>query len=149
MLQSLPEQILSELRHLLGEMSDGGSVGPSIYDTALNLHFQADSSEQREAYRWLLAQQHADGGWGSPDFPLFRHALTLAASHRADHFPEGADAVRAAHAFLLRQPAPYLHAVPEEAPIGVELILPQLCDEAGSLLAELAMPRCARCGNPV
>ncbi|MBB5421618.1 prenyltransferase/squalene oxidase repeat-containing protein [Paraburkholderia atlantica] len=144
MLQSLPEQILSELRHLLGGMSDGGSVGPSIYDTALNLHFQADSSEQREAYRWLLAQQHADGGWGSPDFPLFRHAPTLAASlalHRADQFPERADAVRAAQAFLLRQPDPYLHAVPEEAPIGVELILPQLCDEAGSLLAELVMPR--------
>ncbi|MER8627942.1 hypothetical protein NKH35_30655, partial [Mesorhizobium sp. M1143] len=143
-MNALSEQILSELRHLLSEMSDGGSVGPSVYDTARALQFDGKVTGRHEAYAWLIAQQQADGGWGGADFPLFRHAPTwaaLLALQRADPLPGAADAVQAAIRFLERQPDPYAHAVPEDAPIGAELILPQLCDEAASLLGALAFPR--------
>lgn len=77
-MNALSEQILSELRHLLSEMSDGGLVGPSVYDTARALQFQGNVTGRQDAYAWLIAQQQADGGWGSADFPLFRHAPTWA-----------------------------------------------------------------------
>ncbi|MFC6839432.1 hypothetical protein [Xanthomonas theicola] len=142
-MNALSEQILSELRHLLGEMSDGGSVGASVYDTARSLQYHGGGDRQ-DAYAWLLAQQQVDGGWGSQDFPLFRHAPTwaaLLALQRADHLPGVADAFQAATRFLARQPDPYAHAVPEDAPIGAELILPQLCGEAAPLLAGMEYPR--------
>jgi len=141
---ALSEQILSELRRLLSEMSDGGSVGPSVYDTARALRFHGNVTGRQDAYAWLIAQQQADGGWGSADFPLFRHAPTwaaLLALQRADPLPGAADAVQAARRFLQRQPDPYAHAVPEDAPIGAELILPQFCGEAASLLGGVAFPR--------
>lgn len=72
---ALSEQILSELRHLLSGMSDGGSVGPSVYDTARTLQFHGNVTGRQDAYAWLIAQQQADGGWGSADFPLFRHGV--------------------------------------------------------------------------
>ncbi|MER9280460.1 hypothetical protein [Mesorhizobium sp. M0522] len=143
-MNALSEQILSDLRHLLSEMSDGGSVGPSVYDTARALQFHGNVTGRQDAYGWLIAQQQADGGWGSADFPLFRHAPTWAALltlQRADPLPGAADAVQAATRFLERQPDPYAHAVPEDAPIGAELILPQLCGEAASLLGGVAFPR--------
>ncbi|CCM80364.1 MULTISPECIES: prenyltransferase/squalene oxidase repeat-containing protein [Rhizobium] len=127
------DQILSELRHLLSKMSDGGCVGPSVYDTARALHFSGVVAGNHEACDWLIAQQQPDGGWGSSDFPLFRHAPTWAAFlalQRAGSFPGAADAVQAAEQFLRHQPDPYEHAVPEDAPIGAELILPQLLGEA-------------------
>ncbi|RXH24101.1 hypothetical protein XH99_28855 [Bradyrhizobium nanningense] len=143
-MNALSEQILCELRGLLSEMSDGGSVGPSVYDTARALRFHGNVLDRQDAYAWLIAQQQADGGWGSANFPLFRFAPTwaaLLALQRADSLPGGADAVRAATRFLQRQPDPYAHAVPEDAPIGAELILPQLYGEAASLLGALAFPR--------
>jgi hypothetical protein len=147
-LSALSEQILFELRRVLGAMHDGGSVGPSVYDTARCLQFfradVADRPAQRTACDWLLSQQQADGGWGSADFPLFRHVPTLAAMLalcRADPLPGAAEAVLVAKRFLARQPDPYAHAVADDAPIGVELILPQLCCEAQSLLADGTSPR--------
>ncbi|MDA9451143.1 MULTISPECIES: hypothetical protein [Bradyrhizobium] len=143
-MNALSEQILSELRGLLSEMSDGGSVGPSVYDTARVLRFHGNVTGRQDAYAWLIAQQQADGGWGSADFPLFRHAPTwaaLLALQRADPLPGAADAVGAAIRFLQVQPDPYAHAVPEDAPIGAELILPQFCGEAASLLGDAAFPR--------
>ncbi|KTT43813.1 hypothetical protein RSA46_14980 [Pseudomonas oryzihabitans] len=145
-MKSLPEQILSELRQLLQEMSDGGSVGPSIYDTAIHLRSRPDPAQRSDAYHWLLSQQQADGGWGSPDFPLFRHVPTLAAMlalQQAEQLPHGAEAVQAAREFLTREPDPYQHLVPEDAPIGAELILPHLSDEAASRLAGFAPLRLA------
>ncbi|MDI2111563.1 hypothetical protein, partial [Bradyrhizobium sp. Mp64] len=143
-MNALSEQILSELRRLLSEMSDGGRVGPSVYDTARALWFHGNVTGRQDAYAWLLAQQQADGGWGSADFSRFRHAPTwaaLLALQRAGSLPGVADAVQAATQFLQRQPDPYAHAVPEDAPIGAELILPQLCGEAASLLGDVAFPR--------
>ncbi|MGD6189893.1 hypothetical protein VWR82_22550, partial [Xanthomonas citri pv. citri] len=130
------EQILSELRHLLGATSDGGSVGPSIYDTARALRSGGEAGHRHDACAWLIAQQQADGGWGSADFPLFRHAPTwsaLLALQRAETLPGAAEAVRAGARFLREQADPYAHGVPDDAPIGVELILPPLCGEAASL----------------
>ncbi|WP_223144547.1 hypothetical protein [Xanthomonas translucens] len=141
---ALSEQILHELRQLLREMHDGGSVGPSCYDTARSLQVHGDWADRQDAYMWLIAQQQADGGWGSTDFPLFRHAPTwasLLALQRVEQLPGAADAIRSATRFLATAPDPYAHAVPEDAPIGAELILPQLCSEAAPLLAGLAHPR--------
>ncbi|SFP21456.1 hypothetical protein SAMN05216330_10645 [Bradyrhizobium sp. Ghvi] len=143
-MNALSEQILSELRRLLCEMSDGGSVGPSVYDTAQALRFYGILTGREEAYAWLIAQQQADGGWGSADFPLFRHTPTwaaLLALQRADPLLGAADALQAATRFLQREPDPYVDAVPEDAPIGAELILPQFCGEAASLLGDVGFPR--------
>ncbi|MCC8982636.1 hypothetical protein [Bradyrhizobium acaciae] len=143
-MNALSEQIISELRHLLSGMNDGGSVGPSVYDTARALRFRGDVTGRHEAYAWVIAQQQADGGWGSADFPLFRHAPTwsaLLALQRACPLSSADDAVQAATRFLQRQPDPYAQAVPEDAPIGAELILPQLCSEAASLLGGVTFPR--------
>ncbi|RFB83394.1 hypothetical protein B5K11_34760 [Rhizobium leguminosarum bv. trifolii] len=143
-MNALSEQILSELRHLLNETRDGGSVSPSVYDTARVLHFRGNVTGRQNAYAWLMAQQQADGGWGSADFPLFRHAPTwaaLLALQRADPLPGAADAVQAATRFLERQPDPYADAVPEDAPVGAELILPQISGEAASLVDDVVFPR--------
>ncbi|PCK77790.1 hypothetical protein [Rhizobium sophoriradicis] len=143
-MNALSEQILSELRLLLSDTSDGGSVGPSVYDTARVLQFHGNVASLKNAYAWLIAQQQADGGWGSADFPLFRHVPTwaaLLALRRAYPLPGAADAVLAATRFLQRQPDPYTDAAPEDAPIGAELILPQMCGEAASLLGDVVFPR--------
>jgi len=143
-MNELSEQILSELRHLLGATSDGGSVGPSIYDTARALRSGGEAGHRHDACAWLIAQQQADGGWGSADFPLFRHAPTwsaLLALQRAETLPGAAEAVRAGARFLREQADPYAHGVPDDAPIGVELILPPLCGEAASLPGSEAFPR--------
>ncbi|EJZ16885.1 hypothetical protein RCCGEPOP_33658, partial [Rhizobium sp. Pop5] len=102
-MSALSEQILSELRHLLNETRDGGSVSPSVYDTARVLQFSGNVTGRQNGYAWLMAQQQADGGWGSADFPLFRHVPTwaaLLALRRADPLPGAADAVQAATRFL-------------------------------------------------
>lgn len=60
--------------------------------------------------------------------------------------PGAADAVQAATRFLERQSDPYAHAVQEDAPIGAELIVPQLC---GALAVRCvhATRHCCRCGK--
>ncbi|MBB4377766.1 hypothetical protein [Bradyrhizobium sp. SBR1B] len=141
-MNALSEQILSELRRLLCEMNDGGSVGPSVYDTAQALRFYGNLTGRQDAYAWLIAQQQADGGWGSIDFPLFRHAPTWAALLALQRAALGApDALQAATRFLQREPDPYLNAVPEDAPIGAELILPQFCGLVASLPGDAGFPR--------
>ena len=143
-MSALYEQILSELCHLLGETRDRGAVGPSVYDTARALRFHDGLADRHDAYAWLIAQQQVDGGWGSVDFPLFRHAPTWAAwlaLQRAGALPGATEALHAATRFLERQPDPYAHAVPDDAPIGAELILPPLSSEAAALSNSAAFPR--------
>ncbi|AKO06308.1 hypothetical protein ACQR5T_07475 [Xanthomonas oryzae pv. oryzicola] len=144
-MNALCEQIFAELRHLLGETHNGGAVGPSVYDTARVLWFHHAPADLPNAYAWLIAQQQADGGWGSADFPLFRHAPTwaawLALQRASACIPGAAAALEAATAFLERQPDPYARAVPDDAPIGAELILPALSGEAAALSNGAAFPR--------
>lgn len=143
-MNELSEQILSELRHLLGATNDGGRVGPSVYDTARALQSGGDAGHRQDACAWLIAQQQADGGWGCPGFPLFRHAPTWAALLALQHagtLPGAAEAASAAARFLRDQADPYAHGVPDDAPIGVELILPPLCAEAAALPGSGAFPR--------
>ncbi|PPV06819.1 hypothetical protein XBLMG947_2242 [Xanthomonas bromi] len=142
-MSALSERILSELCHLLAKTRDGGAVGASVYDTARALRFHDDLADRHDAYAWLIAQQQVDGGWGSVDFPLFRHAPTWAAwlaLQRAGAFPGAAEALQAATRFLERQPDPYARAVPDDAPIGAELILPLLSSEAAALSNGAAFP---------
>lgn len=144
-MHALTEDILTELSTLLSDMHDGGYVGPSVYDTAQLLRFHPHLPDRVGAYRWLIEQQHEDGGWGSPDFPLHRQAPTVAtilALHEAQPQPEGAAAALAAAAvYLAQEKDPYADGIPDDAPIGVELILPQLCRQAAARLPALAYPR--------
>lgn len=141
----LTENILTELNTLLSDMHDGGYVGPSVYDTAQLLRAHPSPPDRAGAYRWLIEQQHEDGGWGSPDFPLHRQVPTVAAVlalHEAQPQPEGAAAaLAAADAYLTQENDPYADGIPDDAPIGVELILPLLCRQATRLLPALAYPR--------
>ncbi|MFP1739555.1 hypothetical protein [Lonsdalea quercina] len=141
----LTENILTELNTLLSDMHDGGCVGPSVYDTAQLLRFHPNTPDHAGAYRWLIEQQHEDGGWGSPDFPLHRQVPTVAAIlslHEAQPQPEGGSAALSAAAVYLEQEKDrYADEIPDDAPIGVELILPQLCRQAAAFLPPLAYPR--------
>ncbi|AXF77972.1 hypothetical protein LU604_23820 [Erwinia tracheiphila] len=144
-MHALAENILTELNTLLSDMHDGGYVGPSVYDTAQLLRFHPNPPDRAGIYRWLIKQQHEDGGWGSPDFPLHRQVPTVAAIlalHEAQPQPEGAAAALAAAAVYLAQERDlYADTIPDDAPIGAELILPQLCRQAAALFPHLAYPR--------
>lgn len=140
-MNALANGILAELRQLLAEVGDGGQVGPSSYDTAQVLRHASPGQDMEAAYEWLLAQQQTDGGWGEPAHPLYRDAPTAAAVlalHARDGGERHRGAIAAAIAFLEGQRALWQEPLPEDIPIGIELILPRLLVEAKA--AGLALP---------
>src|SRR5688572_18185367 len=71
--------LLSKLCALLDEAGGaGGSLSPSVYDTAQLLRYDPPA-DARPLQEWLLGQQRDDGGWGAPEVPLARDVPTLAA----------------------------------------------------------------------
>lgn len=124
------ELLLADLADRCRELGkDGGLVGPSVYDTAQVLRF-APPENPAPALQWLEAQQHDDGGWGDTRMPLGRTAPTLAAVlalHQADVAQHAQDR---ALAFLKDNAARWAPPLPEDIPIGAELIIPHLLEEA-------------------
>ncbi|CAN7381384.1 hypothetical protein LJR230_002203 [Trinickia sp. LjRoot230] len=134
--------IVTQLRSLLTEIGDGGRVSASVYDTAQLLRHSAAGSNRDDAYLWLIEQQQPDGGWGHPDHPLFRTMSTAAAILALHGIPLRSAsrdaAIAAGLEFFACEPARYRDSVPDEAPIGIELILPRLCRDAAAAGLTLA-----------
>jgi hypothetical protein len=125
--------IIDSIGVLLVESEDGGLMSPSIYDTAMGVYYAEGRSIALSARDWLLAQQRPDGGWGDPDAPLYRDAPTLASILALHNYRESErcqDAAIAGCAFLRRTSARYRRTIPADAPVGIELVLPRLCEEA-------------------
>lgn len=123
--------VFHELASLTREMGKGGGlVSPSVYDTAQVLRHCPPAEGSEAAVEWILSRQHADGGWGDPSVPLGRDMPTLAAVLLL-HSLERADDERAAALDFLRAQADQWHEpLPMDIPIGVELIVPRLLEEA-------------------
>ncbi len=133
--------LLTDLRSLItGLGKDGGLISPSVYNTAQVLRFFPPQQGVWPALDWLLGQQQADGGWGDPAAPLARDVPTLAsvlALHTYGNRKATHEAAQAGLAFLRRQVGQWRQPRPDELPVGVELLLPWLLDEAAALGIEL------------
>jgi hypothetical protein len=127
--------LLAELRTIIGDLGrSGGLMGPSIYDTAQVLRLAPEVGSPELTIEWLVAQQHADGGWGEPSTPLARTATTLAALLAlAVHCGNSHPSVSAGLRFLHHQAHVWDGPLPEDLPAGVELLVPHLADEAAAL----------------
>jgi hypothetical protein len=133
-MQRTVDILLTDLRHLIGDLGkNGGLIGPSIYDTAQVLRFAPPEAGIGPALDWLQEQQHADGGWGDPAVPGARDVPTLAAVlalHTYGKRKTTKVALHAALSFLRQQAAHWAGALPDSIPVGMELLLPRLIEEA-------------------
>lgn len=133
---TIADAIMSQLHPLIAEIGRaGGQISASEYDTAQVLRFAPPQNEQDlvNALSWLLDRQHADGGFGDTYAPRFREMITLAVAvtfhHYESTYPELIPAREAAVEFI-RGNAESWASLPEDMPIGAELIIPRLLDEA-------------------
>jgi hypothetical protein len=135
--------LLAELRALVRDLGkDGGLIGPSIYDTAQVLRLASPANGIQPTLDWLVAQQQPDGGWGDPAIPFARDVPTLAAILALRMYalaPGDHKVIQAGVAFLRRHMRIWEGSLPDELPVGIELLLPRLLDEAEA--AGLMIPR--------
>lgn len=139
---STAERLITQLNaalHVLG--TQGGLMTPSVYDTAQLLRF-TPPGEARPTIDWLMRQQRADGGWGSDAMPLGRHIPTLAAVlalRNASDSPESRRAVEGGLEFFRRNAEVWAveGPLPDDIPVGAELTLPRLLDDAAAVGIEL------------
>jgi hypothetical protein len=141
------ELLRAELR-ALGK--NGGILTPSIYDTAQVLR-HAPPADTAPVVEWLLRQQRSDGGWGDETGDnLPRHVPTLAAvlalRERLPASPEKhpearrqQEAVQRGIDFLCKSAHVWGGGgtLPDDIPVGAELSLPMLLDEAAKAGIEL------------
>lgn len=127
--------LLTDLRHLIAELGHhDGLISPSVYDTAQVLRLAPPAEGVWPALEWLLAQQHADGGWGCPDSPRARDLPTMAALLTADMYGAqraAREALRRGLAFMARQAYHWSEPLGADLTIGLELLLPPLLEQAG------------------
>lgn len=127
--------LLADMRASIAELAqDGGLMTPSIYDTAQVL-LLSPPDDCGPAVDWLLGQQSVDGGWGEADVPLARHTPTLASvlALRTFESDDSHAAVTRGLDFLSRHADEWRAPLPEDIPVGVELLLPRLLDNAAAL----------------
>jgi Squalene-hopene cyclase C-terminal domain/Prenyltransferase and squalene oxidase repeat len=137
----IAEILLTDIRHLIADLGAGGLIGPSIYDTAQVIRLAPPLEGAEQALDWLLTQQHPDGGWGSPAVPLARDVPTLAAVlalHELKAQRNLNDSIEAGLALLGRQAAYWSDELSDDLPVGIELLLPKLLEEAAA--AGLSVP---------
>lgn len=129
--------LLTDLRHTISSLGANGALtSPSIYDTAQLVRLCPPPEGVWPALNWLMSQQRADGGWGDPSFPRARDLPTLAAILALHTYATRADAreaMRAGLAFLHRQAIYWSGPLPEDLTAGLELLFPNLLDEASAL----------------
>lgn len=123
-----------ELQTLVAQLGqDGGTLTASIYDTAQVLRYSPPEEGEEPGLSWLIKMQEADGGWGNPVAPLMRDVPTLAtilALHQYNARGRFEPMIRAGLDFLRRQSAQWQDLPGDDLPVGVELILPRLAEEA-------------------
>lgn len=138
----VPDTMVSHLRTIIANLrQDGGLMSPSIYDTAQALRYSPPRQGVRRTADWLLVQQQADGGWGDPAAPKTRDVPTIAsilAVHACRDEVKCEEAVRKGLAFLREQAPLWREPLGEDLPVGVELILPRLLEDAQAM--GLAVP---------
>ncbi|MBW7882898.1 MAG: hypothetical protein H3C34_09715 [Caldilineaceae bacterium] len=131
---SLETFLFDDLRRIVSNVGRaGGLMSPSVYDTAQVLRLYPPSTDTEPAFEWLLDQQQADGGWGEPYMPTARDAPTLAALlalRKRDHLPRVRESLAAGEAFLRRRGEYWRPPLPEDIPVGAELVVPALLDAA-------------------
>ena len=130
----ITQLLIADLRDLISVLgSDGGRISPSVYETAQVLRWFPPPEGARAGIGWLLAQQQSDGGWGSPEAPIYRDVPTLAAilalhQHRQT-MPVDA-AITAGLTFLKQHATYWRTCINDEIPVAFELILPRLLSDA-------------------
>lgn len=126
--------LVTDLWYLLSDLGkDQGLVGPSLYDTAQVIRMAPPKEGIWSAMDWLRDQQQPDGGWGVLDLPRIRDISTLAvvlALHQHGMRARDRAAAEAGLAFLRRQARDWQGPLPNDIPVGAELLLPQLLNEA-------------------
>ena len=135
-MQQSPHIVLNELRALIAELGTGGGmISPSIYDTAQVLRF-CPQPDPEPAVEWLLQAQQRDGAWGDPLIPLARYVPTLASvlallPYTAD--PAIHTAVEAGKVWMLGAGKRWPDPMPDDLPVGIELIFPRLLVDAAEI----------------
>ena len=132
--QALTERALAGLREVIHSLRrNGGSMTPSIYETAQVLRFCPEYVEADKLVDWLLRCQQPDGGWEDPETPIYRDVPTLAALlalQSCGQQPRVRDALTAAQRYLEEQTTVVEPTDGEYLPVGMELVLPSLLDQA-------------------
>jgi hypothetical protein len=131
---ALSERVFAQLRMVIRQLGHGGgAMTPSVYETAQVLRFCPELIEVDRGVDWLLRCQLPDGGWNDPASPLYRDVPTLAAllALRTYHRHERVRwACNIGHRFLEQQTTVIDPTDGEYLPVGMELILPRLLDQA-------------------
>jgi len=133
-MNGIADALLTDLRRLIGDLgTDGGLIGPSVYDTAQVLRLAPPADSVWPAFEWLLAQQRPDGGWGNPETPRTRDIATLAALLALQKYSRcdtTYDRIQEGVSFLRRQAAQWTRPLPDDIPLAAELVLPTLVAQA-------------------
>ena len=136
-MDSISSELLSELRTLIEQLGNqGGLVSPSVYDTAQVLRLYPPQEGVVPGLKWLLSQQHEDGGWGVQAVPSARSIPTLAAVlalYTYRHTYNAQNAIQAGLNFLERNAAQWASLHIDLVPIAGEMILPYLLQEAAKM----------------
>lgn len=130
--------LLTDLRYLIRDLAkNDGLIGPSVYDTAQVLRLAPPREGVEPALQWLIEQQQPDGGWGNPAVPRTRDTPTLAAILALQTYhhskKQTRDIIQAGIRFLCGQGQYWPEPLPDELPVGVELLIPHLLDQAAIL----------------
>lgn len=126
--------LISDMRRLVNGLGNaGGSMTPSVYDTAQVLRHAPPIDDVSKGVHWLLEQQRPDGGWGDVFAPQARDVPTIAAMltlKKYGHTTPANDAIEAAEQFLIANGPRWQDGFSEKLTVGVELLLPYLLEEA-------------------
>jgi hypothetical protein len=141
----LAEWTFGQLQTLIRHLGcGGGSMTPSVYETAQVLRFCPEHVEVDKVVNWLLGSQQRNGGWGAPEAPLYGIVSTLAAVLALRPYQTQARVRQACAAglrWLEEQDTVIEPADGEYLPVAIELILPRLLDEAEEIGIRLARAR--------